>query len=117
MSTNEKRNAIIIHGGGLVDPSKVVLLRIAKNLKESGAYDNIIIGKYSFESLYSHQTSALLHIHTLPELHRNKQLQRQANHVKVGFLHRDRKPDLVKKERYCLQYHPSTLLPYERQEA
>ena len=52
MST-EKRNAIIIHGGGLVDPSKVVLLRLARTLKLSGAYDNIIIGKYSFESLYT----------------------------------------------------------------
>lgn len=53
MSTNEKKNAIIIHGGGLVDPSKVVLLRLARTLKLSDAYDNIIIGKYSFESLYT----------------------------------------------------------------
>ena len=47
-----KGNAIVIHGGGLVDPSKVVLMRIANNLKQDRVYDKIFIGKYSFESLY-----------------------------------------------------------------
>ncbi len=46
-----KRNAIIIHGGGLVDPSKHVLMRLAKNL--SGTYDKVYIGNYSFESLFT----------------------------------------------------------------
>lgn len=45
-------NAIIIHGGGLVDPSKVVLMRIANNLDYLKVYDKVFIGKYSFESLY-----------------------------------------------------------------
>ena len=44
-----KGNSIIIHGGGLVDPSKYVLLRLAHNLTE--LYDKVYIGKYSFESL------------------------------------------------------------------
>lgn len=52
MST-EKRNAIIIHGGGLVDPSQVVLLRLANKLKGLDVYNNIFIGRYSFESLYN----------------------------------------------------------------
>ncbi len=44
-------NAIIIHGGGLVDPSKVVLMRIAQNL--SKIYKKVFIAKYSFEGLYT----------------------------------------------------------------
>ena len=44
-------NVIIIHGGGLVDPSKFVLLRIARNL--SNVYNTVFIGKYSFEALYT----------------------------------------------------------------
>ncbi len=48
-----KGNAIIIHGGGLVDPSKFVLMRLANNLKEERVYDKIFIGRYSFESLYT----------------------------------------------------------------
>ena len=48
-----KNNAIVIHGGGLVDPSKVVLMRIANNLKQNRVYDNIYLGRYSFESLYT----------------------------------------------------------------
>ena len=43
-------NAIIIHGGGLVDPSKVVIMRLAKNL--SKVYSKVFIAKYSFEGLY-----------------------------------------------------------------
>lgn len=43
-------NAIIIHGGGLVDPSKVVLMRLAQNL--SKVYNKVFIAKYSFEGLY-----------------------------------------------------------------
>lgn len=46
-----KTNAIIIHGGGLVDPSKVVLMRLANNLKQDQVYDKIFIGKHSFEAL------------------------------------------------------------------
>lgn len=46
-----KTNAIIIHGGGLVDPSKVVIMRLAKNL--SKVYDKVFIAKYSFEGLYT----------------------------------------------------------------
>lgn len=46
-------NAIIIHGGGLVDPSKVVLMRIAKNL--SKIYQQVYIAKYSFEGLYKQE--------------------------------------------------------------
>lgn len=45
-------NAIIIHGGGLVDPAKVILMRIAHNLDKFQVYDKVFIGKYSFESLY-----------------------------------------------------------------
>ena len=47
-----KGNAIIIHGGGLVDPSRFVLMRIANNLDYLKVYEKVFIGKYSFESLY-----------------------------------------------------------------
>lgn len=56
VTPNERRifmvntNAIIIHGGGLVDPSKVVLMRLAQNL--SKVYNKVFIAKYSFEGLY-----------------------------------------------------------------
>lgn len=53
MKTTTRGNAIIIHGGGLVDPSKSVLMRLAKNLKEKRVYNKIFIGRYSFESLYT----------------------------------------------------------------
>lgn len=46
-----KGNAIIIHGGGLVDPSKYVLLRLAKTLSKKRVYDSIFIGHFSFEAL------------------------------------------------------------------
>lgn len=46
-----KKSALIIHGGGLVDPSKEVIRRIARGLQE--VYDRIILGKYSFMSLYT----------------------------------------------------------------
>lgn len=48
-----KGNVIIIHGGGLVDPSKVVLMRLANNLAEDKIYKKVFIGKYSFDSLYT----------------------------------------------------------------
>lgn len=48
-----KSNVIIIHGGGLVDPSKVVLMRIAEELYLRDVYNEIFIGKHSFEALYS----------------------------------------------------------------
>ena len=47
-----KGNALIIHGGGLVDPSRFVLMRLAHNLDNFQAYEKVYIGKYSFESLY-----------------------------------------------------------------
>ena len=50
---SNKQNAIIIHGGGLVDPSKIVLMRLANNLKQDQVYDKIYLGRYSFESLYT----------------------------------------------------------------
>lgn len=46
-------NVLIIHGGGLVDPSKHVLLRIGKKLYESQCFDTVYIGRYSFESFYT----------------------------------------------------------------
>lgn len=46
-------NAIIIHGGGLVDPSKIIMMRLANNLKQDQVYDRIYLGRYSFESLYT----------------------------------------------------------------
>lgn len=46
-----KGKAIIIHGGGLVDPSKCVLMRLAKTLSKERVYDRIAIGKFSFEAL------------------------------------------------------------------
>ena len=46
-----KGNAVVIHGGGLVDPSKIVLMRLAKDLVKK-VYDKVYIGKYSFISLY-----------------------------------------------------------------
>lgn len=44
---------LIIHGGGLVDPSKEVILRLAKKLYSENVYNRIFLGKYSFMSLYS----------------------------------------------------------------
>ena len=46
-------NVLIIHGGGLVDTSKEVILRIAEGLYSRKIYDNIFLGKYSFMSLYN----------------------------------------------------------------
>lgn len=45
-------NVLIIHGGGLVDASKEVILRIAYGLWANGVYNHIYLGKYSFMSLY-----------------------------------------------------------------
>lgn len=50
---SSRGNAIVIHGGGLVDPAKVVLMGIANNLAEDRVYDKVFIGKYSFEALYT----------------------------------------------------------------
>lgn len=50
---SKRGNAIIIHGGGLVDPSKVILMRLANNLQQDQVYDKIYLGRYSFESLYT----------------------------------------------------------------
>ncbi len=46
-----EQNCIMIHGGGLVEPSKHILLRIGKNLSE--VYNKVYIGYYSFEALYT----------------------------------------------------------------
>lgn len=45
-------NALIIHGGGLVDPSKEVIREIAYGLRRQKVYGRIFLGKYSFMSLY-----------------------------------------------------------------
>lgn len=44
-------NCIIIHGGGLVDPSKEVIMRLASLVKPF--YSSVKIGLFSFESLYN----------------------------------------------------------------
>lgn len=49
----KKSNAIIIHGGGLVDPSRYVLMRFAERMSRCSAYDHVYLGRYSFESLYT----------------------------------------------------------------
>lgn len=46
------KNALIIHGGGLVDPSKEVMIWIASGLSRKFVYNQIYLGQYSFESLY-----------------------------------------------------------------
>lgn len=46
-------NALITHGGGLVDPSKHVLMRLGENLSKTKLFDKIYIGQYSFESFYT----------------------------------------------------------------
>lgn len=46
-------NALITHGGGLVDPSKHVLMRLGENLSKQKLFDKIYIGQYSFESFYT----------------------------------------------------------------
>lgn len=45
-------NLLIIHGGGLVDPSKNILLRIADGISKLNVFDDVYLGKYSFISLY-----------------------------------------------------------------
>jgi len=52
-ATRVNGNAIIIHGGGLVEPSKFVLLQLAKELTERKVYSDIYLGRYSFEALYT----------------------------------------------------------------
>ena len=53
-------NALIDYGGGLVDCSKQILMRIASNLSKCKVFDKIYIGQYSFESFYN---SEFLHIY------------------------------------------------------
>ena len=43
-------NALVTHGGGLVDCSKQILMRLASNLSKGKVFDKIFIGQYSFES-------------------------------------------------------------------
>lgn len=52
-TTRVKGNAMIIHGGGLVEPSKWILLDFAKQLSEREIYSTIYLGRFSFESLYT----------------------------------------------------------------
>lgn len=52
-NTRVDGNVMIIHGGGLVEPSKFVLLEMAKQLEERNVYSKIYIGRYSFEALYT----------------------------------------------------------------
>lgn len=49
----KKNNAIVIHGGGLVDPSKYVLMKFAQLMSRGIIYDAVYVGHYSFESLYT----------------------------------------------------------------
>lgn len=44
-------NVIVLHGGGLVEPSKTVLLRLARNLFLKGVYGKVFLCRYSFEGL------------------------------------------------------------------
>ena len=53
-------NALVTHGGGLVDCSKQILMRLASNLSKGKVFDKIFIGQYSFESFYN---SDFLHIY------------------------------------------------------
>lgn len=52
MLMREESNALFIHGGGLVDASKEVIVRIAEEIFGTNTYDNLFIGRYSFMSLY-----------------------------------------------------------------
>lgn len=46
-------NVVITHGGGLVDPSKDVLLRLASNLYSGDTYGKVFLARFSFEGLYT----------------------------------------------------------------
>lgn len=52
-TNKHKGNVLVIHGGGLVEPSKLVLMRISQNLSTLTHFDTVYIGQFSFESLYS----------------------------------------------------------------
>ena len=47
----KRGRALIIHGGGLVDASLYVLMRIARNM--NNVFDKVYIGMYSFESFFT----------------------------------------------------------------
>jgi len=51
MTKEKKGNVLIIHGGGLVDASLYVLMRIASNVVD--LYNQVFIGMYSFESFFT----------------------------------------------------------------
>ncbi|MCL1795851.1 MAG: 6-phosphofructokinase [Clostridia bacterium] len=55
MALASKHNVLITYGGGLVDPAAFVLMGLAKGLFERGAFNQIYIGCYSFESLYKRE--------------------------------------------------------------
>ena len=46
-------NLLIIFGGGLAEPAKYFLNRTAENLSNIRTFDNVFVGRYSFESLYT----------------------------------------------------------------
>ena len=50
--TESKGNAIVIYGGGLVDPAKFIVLATARSLSRWADYEKVFVGKASFESLY-----------------------------------------------------------------
>lgn len=54
MKKRRKNNVLAIHGGGLVDPSKEVILNVVRELSSKHVYDEIYLGKYSFMSMYDH---------------------------------------------------------------
>lgn len=51
MTKEKKGNVLVIHGGGLVDASLYVLMRIAYNMVR--IFNQVFIGEYSFESFYT----------------------------------------------------------------
>ena len=51
MTKKDKGNVLVIHGGGLIDASLYVLMRIAFNMKS--LFNQVFVGMYSFESFFT----------------------------------------------------------------
>lgn len=51
MTKEKKGNVLVIHGGGLIDASLYVIMRIARNMVN--IFDQVFIGMYSFESFFT----------------------------------------------------------------
>ena len=47
-------NALVIFGGGLTDPAKSVLMYLGKTIYLSNKFNNVYLGKYSFESFFNY---------------------------------------------------------------